>query len=166
MVTMNGRRLKRRLNVLAAAMVAVAAATIGASVMTPYDRPRSAPTPVPTTRTAGKAAAADHVLSFEGIESLDLRRPLFDPSPLAVAATGPVSRPVNPLDLTLTGIIFEPDHAYAILVTAAGKTQVRAAGQRVGEAEITRIDAQGVTVRYRDQSVTLRVRKTNGGHGT
>jgi hypothetical protein len=134
------------------ALWAAAAATVAAAVWLPYRLP------VPDARDGHAHAAptttgTGSAVSFDDLLDVNLRRPLVDAP--ATAPVAPATAVAMGPGLRLAGVMIEPGHSYAVLVTATGTTEVRSVGERAGGAEVLAIGPSTVTVRVGGQNVTL-----------
>jgi hypothetical protein len=96
------------------------------------------------------------VQDLERVAQVDLRRPLHDPPP----PTPPPPPPVTsdpPLDIQLTGTIYEPGHCRAMIQLPDGTIQLRAVGDIVGSATILQIEKRQVTIEYFGKLIVLDV---------
>ena len=137
-----------------AALWAAAVAAAVAAVWLPYRLPPAGPT---VAVVAGRPATGPTTAGFDDLLDLTLRRPPVDPPP--GPATGPATTGVPAaVDVRLAGIVAEPGHSFAVLVTPAGGAEVRSVGERTaGGTEVLAISPEAVTVRAGGRTTTLRL---------
>jgi hypothetical protein len=154
------KHLKYMLWTTAAALTAASAALIVWATHPPvymnFDEPSLRRNPAESSPAMSNSAI--NVRELEQLALIDLRRPLHDP-PIALA---PTARAIPPLDIRLTGTIFEPGYSRAMIQLADGSVQLKAIGDIAGEARITDIQQGSIRVEYYGQSQQLAVVKEAG----
>jgi hypothetical protein len=142
----------------AAVMAAGAAAIIVAAVVTPLDAgaggTQYSKKPQASTSPAGKI---DVLSSYAVIYGRDIRKPIYDVEAPKVEAAKP-----PPLTVTLKGTVLEPDFTFAIFRNKAGEEKLLKVGDAIEGAEVTAIAEGEATVRYHDQTVTLKAQTKEG----
>lgn len=106
----------------------------------------------PTTEEKPSLAA------LRRVASLDLRQPLFEPSPPTTPQRDP--RPTGAkLSLDLLGTVDEPGHSYAILALGSGEIELRGEGEVVdtpgGTVTVLEVEPRRVVVRHGGQRIEL-----------
>jgi len=104
---------------------------------------------------------------FESVWQLRLRRPLVDASAKPKARKKAIqTRPPASFRATLLGTMMESEKAFAMFSTLGGGVEVRKVGERIGHpetgAEVLRIDAKEVAVRFQGREFVLRLEQTKG----
>ncbi len=107
-----------------------------------------------TGSTANPTSPID-ARELEKLAQFDLRRPLHDAPP----APAPLAQAIPPLDIRLTGTIFEPGYSRAMIQLADGSVQLKAVGDLAGAVRITDIEKGSIRVDYYGQSQELAVVK-------
>lgn len=97
--------------------------------------------------------------SFEELFDAATRRPLYDTAPVADATPVTVDvRPDAPApSMHLIGTALEPGHSIAFFRAEGSTVELRAIGGKVGDAVITTIQRDSVTVLLNGRPVTLKV---------
>ncbi len=139
-----------------------AAVAIGLAAMliqqTAADPAAMAPVTGDPSLSSGRASASTQKrntpvtpAAIAQVSRLDLRRPLFDPPPVAVEAK-PVVRSTSRMSLRLVGTINEPGHSMAMLGGAGDGIQIKSVGESVdlsgSPAQVLSIETDRVRVRY------------------
>jgi hypothetical protein len=114
-----------------------------------------------TAESASSGVQPERLASeLQNLAQISLRRPLHD-APQAPAAPEPVqSNP--PLEIRVTGTIYEPGHCRAMIQLPDGTTQLKSVGESAGDARILDIQNGSVKVEYFGKSLVLTVPKTEG----
>jgi len=86
----------------------------------------------------------------------DLRRPLYDPPPVAVIRKKPAK---SKLRIKLVGTVIEPGFSYAIVKTDSGQTRLVAVGQSAEGAEVVSVRDGTATIRFAGEVRQLTVEK-------
>ena len=140
-------------------LLALAATAVGAGLaLWPVGQSASATgaRPAATPAVPGAAGRATPPLTaYAAIYGRDLQQPLFD----AVPETRPLPKPT----VTLVGTVIQPGNTFALLKTKAGQVQWAAVGQAVEGAEVLEITADSATVRFAENTYTLKVEKQGSG---
>ena len=149
-------RTKRRLLwicsvTLAAAGLASAAALVAAPVAGP-DKGAAAVTPAAPPPPAAKRPPLS---AYEAISKRNVLQPLFDTPVAGQAALKPAVK--------LVGTIIEKDQSFAMLKAKDGQVKWAPVGEVVDGAEVLQIAADSVTVRFADQTFTLKVENQGPG---
>jgi hypothetical protein len=144
---------------LAAAAVAWIGMTLPLAVTEAGARPRARQAAVTTRPAAGAAYERLDPAAINRLAAMDLRRPLYDPPP---AQAAPQPAPV-PLAVRLLGTAVEPGRSRALVVGPDGKVQLVSAGESVAGAEVRQIEAESITVRYRDEDVVVQLERSKVG---
>lgn len=114
-------------------------------------RPRVAT--IPTSQPSYLLTIAD----FQPLWNLKLRQPLFDPPPAPPPAPAVVKQPM--LAIKLAGIINEPGHCFAMFTMPDGQIEMKAVGDRCGDAEVLSIEDNTVNVRFNGQTIKLKLQE-------
>jgi hypothetical protein len=141
--------------VLAASIVGVAAFSLFWPVG--VDAWQAAPTPEAAEGAGSTLQQVPPLPRYAAIWQRDLRRPLYDEAPPAVAP-----RPRPALRARLIGTAVEPGFACAFFATGKGKTVTRGVGETVEGAEIKSISDGSVTLLFAGEQLTLNVEKKEG----
>ena len=159
-------RKRRRMLIMVNLLLLACLAAIGyALVLTPIDEPVE-------QQVSGKKTielsdimdtAAEPLSAYAAIYKRELRKPLFDPKPAAVAKARTKAPPPKPkLTITLTGTVIEPGFTYAMLRGKSGEVKFVSIGQTLDNAEVTAVTANSATVKFHGDSITLKVNKGGG----
>ena len=97
---------------------------------------------------------------LDQIAQVNLRRPLHDPPPAPPPAVA-AATPMPPLDVRLTGTIYEPGHCRAMMQLPDGSIQLKSIGENAGNARILDIQQGSATIEYFGKSLVLNVPKEN-----
>ncbi len=97
------------------------------------------------------------IADFQPLWNLQLRQPLFDPPPAPSPAPPVVKQPI--LTIKLAGIINEPGHCFAMFTMPDGQIEMKAVGDRCGDAEVVSIEDNVVNVRFNGQTIKLRLQE-------
>ena len=158
-------RIRLGLTLVAAAACGLATLVVLWGLLAPYDAaedtsPGAAPRTSAPVRPSARAGGTPTLAEFEEVWDVDLRRPLVDPAP-AVTASSVIraAQAAAPIGLKLAGTVVEPGHSMAVFVTPAGKSELKAVGDKAGNAEVVDIQSDRVTLRYNGSPVTLKVEK-------
>lgn len=151
------KRLLILLNgVLAAASVIVAAAAIWLPLPGSEQAVRP-PVDDAGDETMSVTETGIGTVSYAVIHQTDLRKPLFDPAPVAAAPPAPPPKPK--LEAVLTGTAVDPGSTFGIFRTRAGDTRLVEVGQVVDGAEVIGIEEGKATVRFHGDILVLTVKE-------
>lgn len=137
-------------------MIAGGLAIVWASTWTPASSIQNGHS---TQVSVAPPAAASKTRLAEAATGLDLRRPLYDVPPPAPA---PPPLP-PPLLVKLMGTVIDGDRSRAIIQGADGKSEFKRVGERCGDAEVLRIEANRIVIRHLGNEVTLKVDRPGPG---
>jgi hypothetical protein len=148
-------RTKRRwLWIGSGTLAAIGLASVAALVAVPVEEsdaeavvaPVEAPPPPPRKMP---------LAAYEAVSRRNLLQPLFD-------TAGPGQAAVKPT-IKLVGTIIEKDQSFALLKAKDGQIRWAPVGETVDGAEVVEIMADSVTVRFSDQTFTLKVESQGSG---
>jgi hypothetical protein len=161
---MTNMQIRLGLHAAAGVLLCAAVATVVLSLALSYaqvpDADAQAIQPISQDRPLKTLAPLS---AFEVVWKLDVRRPLYDAAPVAVAKTPP-----PPLTFKLAGTVIEKNNSYAMFATSDGKTELKIGGEKVGGAggvggaEVLKIEDGAVTLRYYEQTINLKVQQPKG----
>jgi hypothetical protein len=139
---------------------------MGAAALMAYVLLYPPPPPQPVAGDTGPPLvleAADETAialsAFEGIWALQLRRPLYDPPPPAPPPAPAPPPPPPPPAIHLMGTIVEPSHTIGIFVLQGGKMELRRAGEKAGDVEIVKVEAERATILHHGREIVLEIAK-------
>ena len=159
---MTARRINILLWLLAVLFTGGTIVAAAWAVLGPYADLTARPPQARGVAPATPAPSDPPLAAFAAVWDRELGQPLdpLDPPPVApptqpaAAATDPPPPPVK-----LIGTVLEPNYSMAVFARADGRPELRAVGETAGGAEVLRIEADAVTVRYNGQPVVLRVER-------
>ena len=172
---------RRCLGILAAGLFAGTVGAVGWS-LSGLEGDRGVVSPRPQATPLTELPAQESTFPFdESFAARPLRRPLFDPPPVAAAPPPKptpkvVERPTPPpappkLEVTLVGTIIQPDQSLAIVADASGEFDVKGIGESLELSPqgitVERIESERVTLRYQGRESTIELdRSAVAGNAT
>ena len=170
---------RRCLTGLAGALLAGTAGAIAWSVSA-IELPETSASMSPSTNlpAAVPSGVSDSAVDDARFDSLELRSPLYDPSPPQRPVVKP-PRPVTPpapkkptLSVTLVGTVIDNDGRLAILADPSGKFDVKGVGESLeltpDGMTVKKIESESVTLEYNGRTLNVpldRSLKKRGGSG-
>lgn len=121
----------------------------GQAVRPPVDQAGNEDAPV----VESELRAANYAVIYQ----TDLRKPLFDPTPVVAAPAAPPPKPR--LEAVLTGTAVDPGSTFGIFRTKSGDTRLVEVGQSVDGAEVIGIEEGKATVKFHGDILVLTVGK-------
>jgi hypothetical protein len=112
----------------------------------------------PLSKSSGLAAVESEARSADDyavIYQRNLRKPLFDPTPVSIKSAPP---PKPKLKATLTGTVLEPGFTYALFIDSKGQQKLVSIGQSVEDAEVLSIRDSEATVRFCGEEMILKAK--------
>jgi hypothetical protein len=148
-------RTKRRLLwTCSGTLAAIGLLSVAALVAVPVKDP-DAETAIAVPAEAPPAARKTPLAVYEAAGKRNLLPPLFD-------TAGP-GQSAPKLAIKLVGTVIEKDSSFALLKAKDGQVRWAPVGETVDGAEVVEIKADSVTVRFSDQTFTLKVESQGAG---